>query len=203
MAEARSDLQLLEAWGDGDQSAGRALVERHFDAVHRFFRNKVEQGIEDLVQQTLLACVEGRARIRDHASFRSYLLQIARHQLYNHYRSRRRSKVVDFSVSSVVDLADTPSRVLVREEDARLLLEALRRIPLDSQVVLELYFWDDLTGPEMAAVLEVPEATVRSRVRRALERLRRELEDLLESGGVRALEADDLEGWARRVRGEL
>jgi RNA polymerase sigma-70 factor (ECF subfamily) len=199
--DGRSDVELLGEWQAGDLTAGQALFERHFNSLHRFFRNKVEHGLEDLIQQTLLACVEGRARFRGDSSFRSYLLQTARYQLYAYYRSRMRRQAVDFSVTSVIDLGDTPSRVLVRQEDVRCLLEALRRIPLDAQIVVELYFWEDLTGPEIAAVLAIPEPTVRSRLRRALERLRAELEGLVGGGAAQLFESEeDFERWAQRLR---
>ena len=65
------DDDLLERWRAGDKRAGNALFERHFRSLVRFFRNKVSTGIEDLVQETLLACVRGRDRLRDDGSFRA------------------------------------------------------------------------------------------------------------------------------------
>lgn len=200
MRELSSDHELLEAWGNGDLSAGHTLFERHFESLHRFFRTKSEVGVEDLIQQTLLACLEGRQRFRRDSSFRTYMFQIARFQLYAHYRARARDRIFDFESVSVVDLGDTPSRVLVRQQDARLLLQALQRIPLDAQTVLELWFWEELTGPEIADVLGIPEPTVRSRLRRAIDRLRAELQ-VVEHNPASSLETDDdLQRWARRLR---
>jgi RNA polymerase sigma-70 factor (ECF subfamily) len=66
--------------------------------------------------------------------------------------------------------------VLAKREDERLLTEALRRVPLDAQVVLELAYWEGLDGAEIAQVLAVPLNTAYSRLRRAkitlLDRLR-------------------------------
>jgi RNA polymerase sigma-70 factor (ECF subfamily) len=180
--------------------AGRLLFERHFESLHRFFRNKVDSGVADLVQQTLLGCVEGRERFRREATFRTYLFQVARFQLYAHYRACHRERNFDFEQVSATDLAETPSRILARQEDARRLLQALRCIPLDAQIVLELWFWEDLSGPEIAEVLGVAEPTVRSRLRRALERLRGQLATL-ESDAAASLETDDdLQRWARGLR---
>src|ERR1041385_8354720 len=97
------DFELLQAWSQGDRAAGSLLFERHFDALHRFFRNKAQDGVADLVQQTLLACVEGRSRFRGDASFRTYLFQTARFQLYAYYRARRRDVIFDFGSMSVTD----------------------------------------------------------------------------------------------------
>jgi RNA polymerase sigma-70 factor (ECF subfamily) len=200
---AGSDFELLDAWGSGDLVAGQALFERYFDVLHRFFRTKLDDGLEDVIQQTWLACVEGRARFRREASFRTFVLQIARYQLYAHYRARTRRELLDPSVSSVADLNSSPSRVLARGEEERMLLEALRKMPLDQQIVIELSFWEELTGPEIAEVLEIPEPTVRSRLRRATERLRNELSALADGSASLEATSDDLQHWARRLRDAL
>jgi RNA polymerase sigma factor (sigma-70 family) len=197
--DKRSDFELLDCWGNGDLAAGSSLFERHFDTLYRFFRTKVDNELQDLMQRTLLACVEARDRFRRESSFRTYLFQTARFQLYSHYRELRRSKHLDFAVITAADLHTSPSGVVARKQDFRLLLEALRRIPVDHQIVLELSFWEELSGPEIAEVLGIPEPTVRSRLRRAGERLRGELEGLGGSALQLRETADDLHGWARRL----
>lgn len=51
MTAETTDVELLEAWRGGDRRAGEQLFERHFDAVSRFFRNKLEFGVDDLIQR--------------------------------------------------------------------------------------------------------------------------------------------------------
>jgi RNA polymerase sigma-70 factor (ECF subfamily) len=160
------DAELFAAWSAGSRDAGNELIERHFGLVHRFFRNKVGPELEDLVQRTFLACVEARDRYRGHATFKTFLLAIARYQLFAHYGKQRR-EALDFNVTSVHNLATSPSGVLARDEDSRLLAEAFRRVPLDAQIVLELAYWEELDGAEIASVLEIPLNTVYSRLRRA------------------------------------
>lgn len=202
MTQPTTDLELLERWAAGDRDAGDQLFERYFDPLLRFFQNKVDHGVEDLVQQTLLACVEGRDRFRGAASFRTYLFQIARYQLYAYYRSRSRREL-DFEVTSVVDLGTSPTSALARKEDQRCLLEALRRIPLQYQIVLELRLWEDLSGAEIARTLEIPEPTMWSRLRIATERLRVQLEALGGCSDLVGTGDEDLQGWATRVRAVL
>ena len=192
-----SDAELLERWGCGDRAAGAELVERHFDALYAFLRRRAIGAVDDLVQQTLLACVESRARFRGDASFRTYLLQIARYQLYAHYRRVSRVSVNDLGHARSDET--TPTQRMVREQDERLALLALRRLPSIFQVVLKLSFFDGLTGPEIAEVLSIPEPTVRSRLRRGLDRLRSETESL--SAGASNLHetSSQLQSWAERV----
>ena len=176
-----SDADLLQRWGEGSTQAGNELVERHFATLHRFFRNKAGSELEDLVQQTFLACVEARARFRGDASFKTFLLSIARNQLLKHY-SRAERRVIDASLSSVRDLRTSPTGAIAKREDQALLLEALRQLPLDAQVILELGFWEGLDAIEIAAVLAVPLNTAYSRLRRAKLALREKLTALSPPG---------------------
>ena len=196
-----SDFDLLDAWAAGDRDAGGQLFARHFSAVFRFFSNKVTTGSEDLVQQTFLACVETHTRFRRDASFRAFLLGMARNVLYNEFRRRRRKDDrIDFTSMSAMDLAPSPSSIVAEKIDQRLLLEALRAIPLDYQIALELHLWEGLTGPEMAEVLGIAEPGVRSRLRRAKEALGKEMTALRRSAGLLESTAGDLEQWAAALR---
>lgn len=173
------DAQLLEAWRAGDRDAGDRLFGRYSEALHRFFATKIGAGAEDLVQQTFLACLEYHHRLRDAASFRGYLFAVARSKLFDYLLALRKvppQELATVSVADLVaDLGTCPSSLLAREEEERLLLGALRRLPLILQVALELYYFDGLRGPELAEALGLPEGTVRSRLRRGRALLRDEM----------------------------
>jgi RNA polymerase sigma-70 factor (ECF subfamily) len=199
----RSDLDLLAAWRGGDPGAGSELLRRHFDELLRFFLNKVDDGVEDLLQRTMLACVESRDRFRGDSSFRTYLFRVARNEVYAHWRRRRSDRQhLDTGVSSVADLAASPSRVLAQRHEQRVLLEALRGIPLDFQIALELHYWEQLSTVELSEVLEIPQGTVKSRLRRGRELLHERMAAL----GVPLAEADQtgaLDDWARSLRDQV
>jgi RNA polymerase sigma factor (sigma-70 family) len=197
-----TDFDLLDAWAGGDKDAARELVERHFASLFRFFRNKVFEGAEDLVQDTLLACVQARTRFRREASFRTFLFHTARYVLSGHFRKRGRSPI-DFESTSAVDLSPSPSAIIVQNAEHRLLLEAMRRLSLDHQIVLELYYWEDLTGPQLAEVLELTEAALRSRLHRAKRELKRHMEAVAASADLLASTWTNLEGWARSLRDRI
>ncbi len=172
------DLDLLAAWRGGDRKAGDALIRRHFDAVCRFFRTKLGDDIEDLIQRTFLDLLEAAGRMSID-SFRATLFTIARRRLYDHLRAvYQRGAVEVLSSIPVADLGTSPSGVVARGEEERLLGEAMRRISLDHQIALELAYWEDLSGKEIATVLDISEHTVRSRLARAREALRGEVERL-------------------------
>lgn len=195
------DFELLHAWRAGDRRAGGVLIDRYHALLYRFFRNKAADVVEDLVQRTFLICVERRDEIRDAASFRAYLLAIARSELVRHFRHHgRRKRVFDPLSASAADLSPTPSRILAARQEQRILLEGLRRIPLPFQVALELYYWERATAPELAQVLDVPIGTVRSRLRRAKQLLRQEIERVEASVAVRTETLSNLDAWAASLR---
>lgn len=198
------DAELLNAWRGGDRKAGEALFERHFDAVARFFRNKVDAGIDDLIQRTFLACVETKDRFRGDSSFRTYLYGVAHNILGKHYRSKRRhGDKVDFGVTSVHDLAPSPSVIVAKHREQRVLLEALRRIPLELQIVLELYYWERLTAGEVAQIVGIPEGTARTRIRRARQLLEEEMGNLVGNKDLLQSTIVNLEDWAASLRENL
>jgi RNA polymerase sigma factor (sigma-70 family) len=193
------DLELLSAWRNGDRGAGEALFERHFSAVSRFFQNKVGDQMADLVQQTFLACVDGRDRIRGEAGFRSYLFGVARNVLRRYIEARARAPV-DLDSAIAHDLGPSITAMLRVQEEQRLLLEALRRLSLDHQIALELFYWERLTGPELAAVLGEPEGTVRTRLRRARQQLELRLAELAASEEILSSTTTDLDRWVQGLR---
>ena len=195
-----SDADLLRAWQDGDAAAGERLFDRHYRAVARFFRNKVDGAIDDLVQTTFVGMLEAKDRFRGEGSFRSYAFGIAFNVLRTHYRGRRRDAQVDFAVTSLRDLGAGPASMAAAKAEQRLLLEGLRRIPAEHQSILELYFWEPLTAGEIAAVFDLPVGTVRTRIRRAKALLAEQIAEVGGQGEALLSTTTSLEDWARQVR---
>lgn len=189
--DERSDAELLGAWRQGDKRAGDLLFHRHYPALFGFFANTASGNRDDLVQRTFLACVEGRDRIREDAAFRGYLLRVATRELYRSIRERVAAQRFDPSVSSLHDVDPSPSSLVVRRHQLQLLVEALRRIPLEFQVVLELYHLHGYSAPDVAEILEIPEGTVRSRVKRGLGHLAERVGEL--DVGHRATSGEQVE----------
>ena len=208
IAREPTDFELLDAWRGGNRDAGNLLFERHFEPICRFFANKVGDNIDDLIQRTFLGCIEGRDRFAKKSSFRTYLFAVAHNVLRMHFRDLRKAAgrnldEPDFAQLSLDDLGPSPSSIIAIHEEQRLLLEALRRIPLDFQVVLELYYWEDMAAPEVAEVLGIPEGTARSRLRRARELLNQKMRILARSPSLLKTTLSDLEHWVRSLREQL
>jgi RNA polymerase sigma factor (sigma-70 family) len=196
-----SDAQLLERWRAGDEAAGNQLVRRHFDALFRFFRSRVDEGVADLVQQTFLGCVESADRMPDEVEFRPWLFGIARKKLLMQLRAAKRRRKVITGEHEPPDAGRGPSlsAALGDRERRKLLLRALRRLPVDLQLLLELHYWESMGVTELAEVFEIPAGTIKSRLHRAREQLREHVGQLSPSSDTADVTVAELEQWAREL----
>ena len=194
------DLELLAAWRDGDRIAADELIARYFDPVCRFFRSKLGDDVDDLIQRTFLDCLDAHERFRGEGSFRSYLFSIAHHRLYDHLRRIQRTpELQDIGALSIRDLGTTPSRAAARGQETEVLRAALDELPLDHRIALELSYWEEMSAPEIAIALGVPANTVRSRLSRARTALREAIARLAGDDATRAAGLADLERITQRT----
>jgi RNA polymerase sigma factor (sigma-70 family) len=169
------DLALLERWRAGDRRAGEDLFARHFADIYRFFEHKVGAETDELTQKTFLACVRARDQFRGQSSFRTYLFTLARHELYGHLRSLPRRQAVDFEVTSIAELVTSPSSRLGRARQVELLRAALRELPADQQLLLELHYWHELDAAGLAEVFGANVGAIRVRLLRGRRALREQM----------------------------
>lgn len=214
-ANPPADEVLLSAWHRGDMRAARILYRRHFDAVCRFFRNKLSNldEVADLVGETFLELVKTHARtarsLELACSFRAYLLGIAKNVLFRHlrqvYRRMRKVEMEDeaFDRCSLEELAPRSLSSIVggcRELDV--LIKALRTLPLQDQILLEAKYFEYLMDSELARLVDIPETTVPGRLRGARNRLLAEVSRTL-GGQARAnagAPVADLDAYIAEIR---
>jgi RNA polymerase sigma factor (sigma-70 family) len=162
------DATLLTRWTRGDLAAAQQLMLRYQPEVSRFFRKRQAQDADDLTQETLLAIVEARDRFRGAASFRTYLLRIARFKLWSH---RRRRPDVHVALDETdVELLDGVIAEEAGRDDG--LEEALRSLSPSLSRVIRLTLERELTREAIASELGIPPGTVASRIRAARTQLR-------------------------------
>jgi RNA polymerase sigma-70 factor (ECF subfamily) len=190
------DLAMLDRWIAGDATAGNQLFKQYFAPLYRFFSHKTDGEIDDLVQETFVACLKGRDSFQRQSTFRTYLFAIARHVLLGHWRKRMPSQqAVPVDEISIASLSTSAGTRLAGEQDRARLLEALRNLPMDQQMLLEMYYWQDMDRDRLAEIFEVETATIGSRLFRA----RKQLMDVLATA---APPTDDaLDAWARSLSG--
>jgi RNA polymerase sigma-70 factor, ECF subfamily len=175
-APACDDAQLLRRIGQGDENAMAAFYRAHGRVVFAQILLVAGERVlaEEILQDTMLAVWRGAGSFRGESSVRSWVIAIARRQTRDRLRGQR-LRVVDDA-----DLADRPSpgpgpevMALDRAELAEVTGAMRELAPLHREVV-GLVFGSGLSLPEVAAVLEIPVGTVKSRLaaaRTALSRI--------------------------------
>jgi RNA polymerase sigma-70 factor (ECF subfamily) len=194
------DLALLEQWCNGDKSAGTQLFQRHFSTLYKFFEHKVIGEVDDLVQETFLECVKARDTFRRQSTFRTYLFAIARNILLQHLRRKAGARpTLDFEEISIESLSTSMGSRLARQSERARMLAVLRTLPLEQQLLLEMYYWQEFDRDQLAEVFEVETATIGSRLHRA----RQAMKDRLESPDHGPVPLPgDLDTWARSLARE-
>nr|MCH9687230.1 sigma-70 family RNA polymerase sigma factor [Deltaproteobacteria bacterium] len=163
--------------------------------------------VADLVSQTMLGCSRAREQMRDSGAFRSFLISCAMNKLRMYYRTKvkRRRELDDFEDICVAPSDDghTPMSVVALRRDSQLLVRALKKMPLDQQIVFELKYFEDLNGVEIANLLGVPTQTVYTRLRRGTQKIRAMVAELAESPELAQSTMTGLQTWAEQIRDEF
>ncbi len=196
----KTDHELLASWSAGEDAAGTLLVRRHFESLSRFFRARAADHRVDLMQKTWLGCVESRERVPADLPFKAYLMGIARRVLIHHFREHKRSAHVGPERADSPHPGTSPTGVLAMADEEKVLLQAMRRLPLDMQLTLELFYWEGLAVAEIGHVLEVPAGTIKSRLHRARGLLKERIDTLEPAPELAQSTAANLDVWAKSIR---
>jgi RNA polymerase sigma-70 factor (ECF subfamily) len=158
-----------------------ALVEAHFDFVWRTLRRLglPRAGADDAAQQTFLV-VAGRLGALAQGAERAFLYRTACHVAANARRAtaRRRDRTNDTDLVDVADPAPGPDEMTERRRARRMLDDVLEELDNDARQVFVLFELEAMQVPEIATLLEIPEGTCASRLRRAREQFQSALRRL-------------------------
>ncbi len=199
---AAGDRALLDGWLGGNRDAGQALIERHYRALFTFFHTRVDPDTSaDLTQASFVTLCEGGDKLRDVSSIRAYLLGIARWKLVAHFRRGQTTEAQPFDEAFVPSptAQSLTSQWLAREQGS-IVVEALRRLPLDYQIILELKDYEGLTAREIADVFGIPAGTVATRVRRARQNLATAVQKISSAVGMAETTGTSLAEHMRALR---
>lgn len=164
----------------------------HLDAAYNLARwlSGSASDADDVVQDAFMRAFRFFDSFRGDSA-RPWLLAIVRRTWYTEWRRRAASRetvAFDESFDDIAldgrEVADTdPQRLLIREEDARFVHEALARLPVEFREVLILRELEDMSYRDIAAVTDLPIGTVMSRIARARRKL---------AAALHAMRPDDL-----------
>lgn len=187
---------LVEAWIRGAPGADHALVQHYYAGVRRFFDLRCTHAADDLTQQTFLALFEARGRYEGRSQFKTFLFGIAHKQLLRYLQSQQQGpRARRYGTES--GEATSLSMVAVRKQEHQLVLMALTQLPVPLQVLIELYYWEDMPLSAIADVVDANPSTLGSRLAKARELLRENIAAMTRPGPLRERLLADVEGWSR------
>lgn len=181
---APADVELVRAAAEGDRQALAALYDRYASLLlalgQRILKNRREA--EDLLHDVFLEVWrQARDYDPDRGSVRSWLLMRLRSRALDRLKSAGYARVVSLDGSPPRDEPISLEADPALGPDCALVRRALAELPTDQRTVLELSYFEGLSLSEIAEKLGVPIGTIKSRLARALGRLREEL-DVAPSG---------------------
>jgi RNA polymerase sigma factor (sigma-70 family) len=185
------DAELVERARSGETSAYEDLVRRYQDLAHRtaYLITADAAEAEDAVQTGFVNAYRALHRFRPDTPFRPWLLTIVANEARNRRRAAGRRASLALRLSEDRrrdDAAPSPEASVLAREPAEELLRAVNALRERDRVVIILRYFLDLSETEMAQVLACSRGTVKSRLSRALERLRRDLHAVPEPSDVGA-----------------
>lgn len=192
-AERKDDesIELLAAIRRGDPDAFDRIAREHSPRLYRFALHLTGRPeiAEDLVQETLVRTLPALRRFEGRAALSTYLVRSLSNLWKNRLRSKSRSRIVDWlsrrgRTGATIDESETPDRRdddptplqrLEASERATMVREAITRLEPARRLCLLLREVEELSYEDIASMTGVPVGTVRSRLARAREDLRKDL----------------------------
>ena len=174
------DAELVDLARDGDVHAYEELVSRYQGIAYRVAWLVARQAgeAEDAVQEAFVKAYYALPRFRPGAPFRPWLLRIVANEARNRVRSTRRQERLALRAAAVEPggAAPSPETAALDRDEAQALVRALEKLREPDRLVIAYRYLFELSEAEMADALDVRPGTVKSRLSRALTRLRAELE---------------------------
>lgn len=132
---------------------------------------------EDIVQDVFISFYQKQQQYRGEASLRTYLVKMTVNQSHDHLRSWSHRRIMLFEKVTRKSTNRTPEHAMVENSEKEELVKALFKLSIGYREVLILYYFEEMTTVEIAKLLDCPEATVRTRLRRARKQLAKILID--------------------------
>lgn len=187
----RTDEELIALSKDGEEAAFGEFVRRHTATVHRWMARAVGvEDADDLTQEVFLKAYRGLPRFREEAPPRAWLASIADNAVKNRYRARGRFRRIFASVADSTPAFEpaesrrSPEENARAEESRRYVAEALKNLPAEFRMPVVLRDLEEWSYEEIAASLDLPVGTVKSRISRGRGQLKALLRPLIDSGRI-------------------
>jgi RNA polymerase sigma-70 factor, ECF subfamily len=180
--QTTSDEVLIGRIANGDRLAMQVLFARHHVRVYRFVLRLVrnEATAEDLISEVFLDIWRQAGKFEGRSAASTWMLSIARFKALSVLRKRTEEELDEETAGAVEDHGDDPEVSLAKKDKAAALRQCLTKLSAEHREVVDLVYYHEKSVEEVAGIVGIPEATVKTRMFYA----RRKLSELLKEQGI-------------------
>jgi len=177
----QSDRELVERVAGGDRAAVRLLFMRHHARIYRFVARQTgsEMMADDVANEVFLELWRQAPAFQGRSEVSTWLLGIARFKALSALRKRKEVEIDEEAAAAVPDTADTPEVAVMKEDKAAALRGMVNALPEEHRTVVDLAYYHSKSVSEIAEILSIPVATVKTRMFYA----RKKLGEALQAAG--------------------
>jgi len=180
--QATSDEVLISRIAAGDRLAMQVLYARHHVRVYRFVLRIVSNSsvAEDLISEVFLDVWRQAGKFEARSAATTWLLAIARFKALSAMRRKPEEELDEDMAGAIEDPADDPEVVAQKKDKSEILRKCLTALSPDHREIIDLVYYHEKSVEEVAGIVGIPEATVKTRMFYA----RKKLSELLKAAGV-------------------
>ncbi len=180
--QTTSDEVLIGRIAGGDRLALQVLYARHHVRVYRFVLRLVrnEATAEDLIGEVFLDVWRQAQKFEGRSAVSTWMLSIARFKALSVLRRRTEQELDDEAVGAIEDHADDPEIALAKKDKGLALRQCLSNLSADHREIVDLVYYHEKSVEEVAELIGIPQATVKTRMFYA----RKKLSELLRERGL-------------------
>ena len=179
--DPQSDHELVARVARGDRAAIRLLFMRHHARVFRFVARQTgsETMADDVANEVFLEVWRKASAFEGRSEVSTWLLGIARFKALSKLRKKSEAELDEAQAAAIEDTADTPEVSAMKDDKAAALRRFIDALPAEHRTVIDLAYYQGQSVTEIAEILAIPVATVKTRMFYA----RRKLGEALQAAG--------------------
>jgi RNA polymerase sigma-70 factor (ECF subfamily) len=180
--QATSDEALISRIAAGDRLAMQVLFARHHVRVYRFVLRLVSNPTlaEDLISEVFLDVWRQAGKFEARSAASTWLLAIARFKALSALRRKPEGELDEEAAGAIEDPADDPEVSVQKKDKGEILRKCLTALSPDHREIIDLVYYHEKSVEEVAVIVGIPEATVKTRMFYA----RKKMSELLKAAGV-------------------
>jgi RNA polymerase sigma-70 factor, ECF subfamily len=177
-----TDEDLVGRIAKGDRLAMQLLFARYQTPIYRFVLRLVrnEAVAEDLIADVFLDVWRQAGKFEGRSSVSTWLLSIARFKALSVLRRRTMAELDEETASAIEDQSDDPEMTLAKKDKGTAMRECLEKLSAEHREIIDLVYYHEKSVEEVATIVGIPAATVKTRMFYA----RKKLSELLKERGI-------------------